>query len=81
MLGKFIVWSILIGMFLLSGYGLNMIRIALVDKMAHPEAVIWWRILIGAVLMAGGLSFLGGFVYYRDKKRGKVRPPAWKTQK
>ncbi|HEU4964856.1 MAG TPA: DUF2627 family protein [Bacilli bacterium] len=79
MLGKVIVWGILIGMFLLSGYGLNLIRIAIVDKMAHPEAVIWWKVLIGAVLMAGGLGFLGGLVYYRDKKRGKVGKPAWKT--
>ncbi|MFD2168913.1 DUF2627 family protein [Tumebacillus lipolyticus] len=80
MLGKLIVWGILLGVFIVSGYGLNLIRIAIVDKMAHPDAVIWWKMLIGAVLMTGGITFLGGFVFYRDKKRGKVKPPAWKTK-
>jgi len=78
-MGKLIVWVILVGVFLLSGYGLNLIRIAIVDKMAHPEIVIWWKVLIGSILMVGGIGFLGGFVYYRDKKRGKVRPPAWRS--
>jgi hypothetical protein len=80
MIGKAIVWTILIGVFLLSGYGLNLIRVAIVDKMADPDAVIWWRVLLGAILMAGGISFLGGFIYHRDKKRGKIKPPAWKTK-
>lgn len=79
-MGRFIVWLILIGIFVLSGFGLNLIRIAIVDKIANPETVIWWKVLIGSVLMVGGLSFLGGFVFYRDRKQGKVRPPAWKTK-
>lgn len=77
-MGKFIVWCILLGVFLLSGYGLNLIRIAVMDKLADPSVIIWWRVLIGMVLMCGGIAFLGGFVYYRDKKRGKTRPPAWR---
>ncbi|TCP59605.1 uncharacterized protein DUF2627 [Tumebacillus sp. BK434] len=80
MLKKMIVWAILLGIFLIAGYGLNLIRIAIVDKMAHPDAVIWWRVLLGGVLMTGGIGFLGGFVFYRDSKRGKVKPPAWKTK-
>ncbi|PWK05196.1 DUF2627 family protein [Tumebacillus permanentifrigoris] len=79
-MGRFFVWVILIGVFVLSGYGLNLIRIAIVDKVANPDVVIWWKVLIGGVLMFGGLSFLGGFVFYRDRKQGKVRPPAWKTK-
>jgi hypothetical protein len=77
-MAKLFVWSLLVGIFLLAGYGLNLIRIAIVDKLADPSTVIWWRVLIGAVLMTGGIGFLGGFVYYRDKKRNKIRPPAWK---
>ncbi|KEO82354.1 DUF2627 family protein [Tumebacillus flagellatus] len=79
-MGRLIVWVILVGIFLLSGYGLNLIRIAIIDKIANPEIVIWWKVLIGGVLMVGGLSFLGGFIFYRDRKRNKVRPPAWKTK-
>ncbi|ASS75005.1 hypothetical protein CIG75_08395 [Tumebacillus algifaecis] len=80
MLAKLIVWAILVGVFLVSGYGLNLIRIAIVDKMAHPDAVIWWRIVLGVILTTGGIAFLGGLVFYRDRKRGKVKPPAWKTK-
>ena len=75
-----IAWTLLVCIFLLAGYGLNIIRVAIVDKMADPSTVIWWRVLGGTVLMTGGLTFLGGFVYYRDTKRGKVKPPAWKEQ-
>ena len=79
-MAKVFVWALLLGVFLLSGYGLNLIRIALVDKLADPSTVIWWRVLIGGVLMTGGIAFLGGLVFYRDKKRNKVRPPAWKSK-
>ena len=79
-MAKVIAWAFLVGIFVLSGYGLNLIRIAIVDKMANPDVVIWWRVLIGAVLMTGGIAFLGGFVFYRDKKRNKIKPPEWKTK-
>jgi hypothetical protein len=79
-MAKVIAWAFLVGIFVLSGYGLNLIRIAIVDKMANPDIVIWWRVLIGAVLMTGGIAFLGGFVFYRDKKRNKIKPPEWKTR-
>lgn len=78
---RLVSWSILIGIFLVSGYGLNLIRIAVMDKVADPSAVIWGRVLIGLVLMLGGLSFLGGFVYHREKKRGKVGKPVWMKKK
>ncbi|WP_018132822.1 DUF2627 family protein [Effusibacillus pohliae] len=78
---RLVSWLILIGIFLLSGYGLNLIRVAVMDSISNPAAVVWWRILLGSILMLGGLFFLGGFIYYRDKKRGLVRKPAWKLQK
>ncbi|BCJ85856.1 DUF2627 family protein [Effusibacillus dendaii] len=78
---RLISWLILIGIFLLAGYGLNLIRVAVMDKIADPSAIIWWRVLIGSFLMVGGLSFLGGFLFYRDKKQGRVRKPVWKIKK
>ncbi|MCX7569166.1 DUF2627 family protein [Tumebacillus sp. DT12] len=79
-MAKVFVWALLLGVFLLSGYGLNLIRIALVDKLADPGTVIWWRVLIGGVLMTGGIAFLGGLVFYRDKKRNKIKRPDWKSK-
>ncbi|GAX91897.1 DUF2627 family protein [Effusibacillus lacus] len=77
---RLVSWIILISIFLLAGYGLNMIRVAVMDNIADPSVIIWWRVLIGSILMVGGLFFLGGFIYYRDKKRGIVRKPAWKIE-
>jgi hypothetical protein len=77
---RLISWSILIVIFLIAGYGLNLIRVAVMENLADPSVVIWWRVLIGSVMMLGGLFFLGGFIYYRDKKRGMVKKPAWKQQ-
>ncbi|MFC4769215.1 DUF2627 family protein [Effusibacillus consociatus] len=79
-MARLLSWIILISIFLLAGYGLNMIRVAVMENIADPSSVIWWRILIGSILMAGGLFFLGGFIYYRDKKRGLIRKPAWKIR-
>lgn len=78
---RLVSWMILIAIFLLAGYGLNLIRVAVIEYIADPSIVIWWRVLIGSVLLLGGLFFLGGFIYYRDKKRGAVRKPAWKAEK
>lgn len=78
---RLVSWSILIGIFLIAGYGLNLIRVAVMDWIADPAAIVWWRILIGSVLMLGSVYFLGGFIYYRDKKRGKVGKPAWMKAK
>lgn len=78
---RLVSWLILIFVFLLAGYGLNLIRAAVMEKIADPATAVWWRLLAGSILMFGGLFFLGGFIYYRDKKRGMVRKPAWKQKK
>ncbi len=78
---RLVSWGLLVGIFLISGYGLNMIRVAVTEQVTDPSAVIWWRVLIGLVLSLGGFSFLGGFVYHREKKRGKVGKPAWMKKK
>lgn len=78
---RLISWSILFVVFLIAGYGLNLVRYSIMDNMADPSLVIWWKVLIGTVLLLGGMLFLGGFVYYQDKKRGRLRKPKWKQQK
>lgn len=77
---RILVWLFLIGVFLSAGYGLNMIRIAVFDELTNPDSVVWWRILIGLVLMVGGISFLAGLVRHREMKKGRVHKPMWRRK-
>jgi hypothetical protein len=76
-LTRIIVWIILIGIFLLAGEGFNLLRLAIMQKLADPQSSIWLQASIGTVLMFGGIGFLGGLIYYRDQKRGRVKKPDW----
>jgi len=71
---RLIAWAIVIGIFVLAGEGFELIRLAILDKMANPASVVWWKIVLGILFMAGGVTFLGGLVFYREKKRGKLHP-------
>lgn len=77
-MARILSWGILLAIFLISGYGLNMLRVAFMDQLSDPNIIIGWRVLIGFLLFGGSVSYLGGFIYYRDKKRGKVKKTIWK---
>ncbi|EIT87315.1 hypothetical protein A374_01004 [Fictibacillus macauensis ZFHKF-1] len=32
------------------------------------------QFIIGLLMLLGGLAFVGGFIFYRDRKRNKVQP-------
>ncbi len=34
---------------------------------------LWVQFLLGLLLFIGGLSFIAGFIFYRDRKRNKVQ--------
>lgn len=69
-------WLILIGVFVLAGGGINLIRIGTLDAVAGLPGQ-WWRFALGSAMTLLGTAYLGGFIYYRDKKRGRVRKPDW----
>ncbi|MCL6453227.1 MAG: DUF2627 domain-containing protein [Alicyclobacillus sp.] len=73
-----VAWSIVIGVFLLAGEGLNLVRIHLVDWLAYGRAVDAWLSVAGLLLAFLCTAFLGGFVYYRDQKRGKLKREGWR---
>lgn len=73
-------WMILIAMVLVAGYGVNLIRVGLFAALnGSPHAA--WILIAGVLLMLVGTTFLGGFIYYRDKKRGRLKRPDWKSPK
>ncbi|MDI3257320.1 MAG: DUF2627 family protein [Kyrpidia sp.] len=72
-MGVLISWIILIGFFLLGGYGVTLIRNAVMGHLLDASQPWLWPTLAGLVLTAVSVGFLGGFIHYREKKRGKVK--------
>lgn len=70
-------WSILLAMFLLAGEGLNLFRTHIERWLAYGQWVDAAISLLGLVIAFIGTAFLAGFVYYRDKKRGKLKREGW----
>ena len=61
-------WLVLLVILLIAGGGVSLIRFGLF----HGK---WWAIALGALLTMLGTAYLGGFIYYRDKKRGRIKRP------
>lgn len=70
-----IAWLILIVVFFTAGSGLNLFRIHIEDWLAYGRVGDIVLCFIGLVVTSVATAFLGGFVYYRDKKRGKLKRP------
>lgn len=66
-------WSILIGVFLLAGEGFNLARIYFESWLAYGNLSYVLIGTTGLLLSVGCLVFLGGFVYFRDLKRRRIR--------
>lgn len=55
----------------LSVIGVKLIRDSLFQIIYWPFAFPWLQTIVGIVLFLLGLSFIGGFIYHRDKKEIK----------
>jgi len=51
----------------IGAFGIKLMRDALFSEILFINGGI--QFIIGFVLFAGGLAFIGGFIYHRDKKR------------
>lgn len=58
---------------ILAVYGIKLMR-DMVFNIAHPLfPALWMQFLAGLFLFFIGLWFVGGFIFYRDKKRKRVQ--------
>ena len=73
-----VAWAILIAVFLLAGEGLNLFRVHIEDWLAYGHVFDIFYSLLGLILAFVGTAFLGGFIYFRDKKRGKLKREGWR---
>ncbi|MFD1736385.1 DUF2627 domain-containing protein [Bacillus salitolerans] len=53
--------------------GIKLIRDLTFGILQPPIPFLWLQFFIGLALIGGGLWLVGGFVFYRDKKRNKVQ--------
>lgn len=72
-----VTWMLLAGLVVLAAGGLNLIRIGLLNQMAGVPGQ-WWRFALGGTMALAATSYLGGFIHYRDKKRGRAKRSGWK---
>jgi hypothetical protein len=75
---SFVAWSILILVFLIAGEGLNLVRTHLEGWLAYGRPIDAALSVLGLVVAVLATAFLGGFIYYRDKKRGKLKREGWR---
>lgn len=57
----------------LSSLGIKLIRDSLFLIRNSPIPFLWLQFLLGAIFLISGLSLIGGFIFYRDKKRNKIQ--------
>jgi hypothetical protein len=66
---------------LLAISGIKWMRDTLFGILHSPFPSLALQFLGGFLLFAAGLSFIGGFILHRDRKRNKVQPRFQKKKK
>ena len=65
----------------LAGYGIKLMRDMTFGILQSPIPFLWLQFLIGLILFLGGLGFVAGFIFHRDRKRNKVQTRFTNTKK
>jgi hypothetical protein len=56
-----------------AGYGIKLMRDMTFGILQRPIPFLWLQFLLGLVLFLGGLAFVAGFIFHRDRKRNNVQ--------
>jgi ABC-type transport system involved in multi-copper enzyme maturation permease subunit len=74
MMGRFIALMIMVIPAVIAGYGIKLMRDTIFTLVNTPYPNLSIQFIVGFILFLAGLSFIGGFIFYRDKKNGKIAP-------
>jgi len=72
-LQRIIAFALLLIPGLLTALGIKWMRDMIFGRLSPMLPALWVQFLLGLLLFIGGLSFIAGFVFYRDRKRNKVQ--------
>ncbi|WP_248925321.1 DUF2627 domain-containing protein [Paenibacillus hamazuiensis] len=72
---RFIAILLLVIPGVLATYGFLAMKDSVFAQFSSPEAhVQWGKFALGFVCFAAGVSFIGGWIFFRDRKRNYVAP-------
>jgi hypothetical protein len=57
----------------LAALGIKLMRDMTFGILQPPIPFLWLQFIVGLFFFLGGLSFVAGFIFYRDRKRNKVQ--------
>ncbi|MEH7354107.1 DUF2627 domain-containing protein [Neobacillus drentensis] len=57
----------------LAAFGIKLMRDMTFGILQAPFPNLWLQFLVGLLLFIGGLGFVAGFIFRRDRKRNKVQ--------
>ena len=58
---------------LLAVFGIKLMRDMVFGILHYPIPSLFLQFVVGLLFLGIGLSFVAGFVFYRDRKRNKVQ--------
>lgn len=58
---------------IVAAYGFIMMKDAVFESFG-PAMMSWGKLLLGVLLFMAGVFFIGGWIFYRDRKRNYVAP-------
>lgn len=70
---RFIAVVILVVPGIVAAYGFIMLKDAVFESFG-PSMMPWGRFLLGMLLFLTGVFFVGGWIFYRDRKKNYVAP-------
>ncbi|MDQ0208919.1 DUF2627 domain-containing protein [Alkalicoccobacillus murimartini] len=73
-MGRFFALLILLLPIFTAGFGIKLMRDAFFHIIQSPFSSVSVQFLIGLILFFIGFAFIGGFIFYRDRKNGKISP-------
>ena len=77
---RFVAIMLLVIPGVIATYGFLEMKDAVFDYVAaHGSGVAdvrfpWWRMIFGFILFGCGVGFIGGWIFFRDRKRNYVAP-------
>lgn len=70
---RIIALAILLIPGILAGVGIKWMRDSAFTILHEPIPFLWLQFLLGLILTVGGIGFIAGFIFRRDKKNKKVQ--------
>jgi threonine/homoserine/homoserine lactone efflux protein len=74
---RFIAILLLVIPGILATYGFLAMKDAWFAQFGPPETdphVLWGKFILGFICFAAGVAFIGGWIFFRDRKRNYVAP-------